>query len=83
MTAATRRRSNAWLPPLHSCVRSPRHFAACYKAGQELFTEVSAKYAVFKKRYDATTAFRNDRYAWHQICETMYDAYMIRQRSRT
>jgi TRAP-type mannitol/chloroaromatic compound transport system substrate-binding protein len=56
---------------------------ACYKASQELFTEVAAKNAVFKKLYDSTTAFRNDQYAWHQVCETTYDAYMIRQRSRT
>ena len=56
---------------------------ACYKASQELFAEVAAKNAVFKKLYDSTTAFRNDQYAWHQICETTYDAYMIRQRSRT
>jgi TRAP-type mannitol/chloroaromatic compound transport system substrate-binding protein len=56
---------------------------ACYKASQELFTEVAAKNATFKKLYDSTTAFRNDQYAWHQICEMTYDAYMIRQRSRT
>jgi TRAP-type mannitol/chloroaromatic compound transport system substrate-binding protein len=43
---------------------------ACYKASQELFAE---KNAVFKNLYDSTTAFRNDQYAWHQICETTYD----------
>jgi TRAP-type mannitol/chloroaromatic compound transport system substrate-binding protein len=56
---------------------------ACYKASQELFAEVSAKNAAFKNLCDSTTTFRNDQYAWHQICETTYDACMIRQRSRT
>jgi TRAP-type mannitol/chloroaromatic compound transport system substrate-binding protein len=56
---------------------------ACYKASQELFNEVAAKNATFKKLYASTIAFRNDQDAWHQICETMYDTYMIRQRSRT
>jgi TRAP-type mannitol/chloroaromatic compound transport system substrate-binding protein len=71
------------LAPVHSCVRSRSIFwMPATRPSQELFTEVSAKNAVFKKLYDSTTAFRNDQYAWHQICETTYDAYMIRQRRR-
>ena len=25
------------------------------------------------------TAFRNDQYQWHQVCESTYDNYMIRK----
>jgi len=56
---------------------------ACYKASQDLFAEVSAKNAVFKTFYESMLGFRNDQYAWHQICEVTYDAHMVRQRSRT
>jgi TRAP-type mannitol/chloroaromatic compound transport system substrate-binding protein len=51
---------------------------ASYKATTELFTEVSAKNEKFKKLYDSVTAFRNEQYQWHQVCESTYDNYMIR-----
>jgi hypothetical protein len=52
----SRRRSNAWLPPAQQlCFRSRAVLHANDKVSQELFTEVSAKNAVFKKRYDSTT----------------------------
>src|SRR5438874_10953428 len=52
---------------------------ASYKATTELFTEVSAKNEKFKKLYDSVTAFRNEQYQWHQVCEYTYDSYMIRR----
>jgi TRAP-type mannitol/chloroaromatic compound transport system substrate-binding protein len=52
---------------------------ASWKATNELFAEVSAKNAKFKTLYDATTAFRNEQYQWHQVCEATYDNYMIRR----
>jgi len=52
---------------------------ASYKATTELFTEVSAKNEKFKKLYDSVTAFRNEQYQWHQVCESTYDNYMIRR----
>jgi TRAP-type mannitol/chloroaromatic compound transport system substrate-binding protein len=52
-----------------------------YKA--KLFVEASAKTANFKRHYRSMMAFRNDQYAWHQVCENTYDTDMIRQRSRT
>src|SRR5437660_3770345 len=55
---------------------------ASFKATNELFAEVSAKNAKFKTLYDSMTAFRNEQYQWHQVCEATYDNYMIR-RSRT
>src|SRR5882757_1073193 len=51
---------------------------AAYKATTELFTELSGKNERFKKLYDSMTAFRNEQYQWHQVCEATYDNYMIR-----
>lgn len=56
---------------------------ACYKATNELFTDIAAKNAMFKRLNDSMTAFRNEQYSWHQVCETTYDSYQIRQLSRT
>ena len=43
-----------------------------------VFAEISAKNEKFKKLYDSMTAFRNEQYQWHQVCEATYDNYMIR-----
>src|SRR6478735_2570833 len=51
---------------------------ASFKATNELFDEISAKNEKFKKLYDSMTAFRNEQYQWHQVCEATYDNYMIR-----
>ncbi|NJO23217.1 MAG: TRAP transporter substrate-binding protein DctP [Sphingomonadales bacterium] len=56
---------------------------ACLKATGELFAEISAKNALFKKLNDSMTAFRNDQYQWQQVCEATYDNYMISRRGRT
>jgi len=55
---------------------------ASYKATNELFAEVAARNAMFKKLYDSMTAFRNEQYQWHQVCEATYDNYMIGKRGR-
>jgi TRAP-type mannitol/chloroaromatic compound transport system substrate-binding protein len=55
---------------------------AAYKATNEHFAEVSARNAMFKKLYDSMTAFRNEQYQWHQVCEATYDNYMISKRGR-
>jgi TRAP-type mannitol/chloroaromatic compound transport system substrate-binding protein len=52
---------------------------ASYKATTELFAEVSAKNEKFKKLNESVTAFRNEQYQWHQVCESTYDNYMIRR----
>jgi TRAP-type mannitol/chloroaromatic compound transport system substrate-binding protein len=56
---------------------------AAYTATNELFTEVADKNPIFKKLYESMSTFRNEQYAWHQVCEVTYDSYMIRKRSRT
>ncbi len=56
---------------------------ACYKAANEVYAEVNASNADFKKVYDNMVAFRNDEYLWWQVAEFTYDSFMIRSRSRT
>jgi TRAP-type mannitol/chloroaromatic compound transport system substrate-binding protein len=55
---------------------------AAYKATNEVFDEVSAKNADFKKVIDSTKAFRNEEYLWFQVAEYAYDTFMIRTRAR-
>jgi TRAP-type mannitol/chloroaromatic compound transport system substrate-binding protein len=55
---------------------------ASWTASNELYAEISAKNANFKKILDAMIAFRNEEYLWWQVGEYPYDGYMIRARSR-
>jgi TRAP-type mannitol/chloroaromatic compound transport system substrate-binding protein len=51
---------------------------AAYKAAQELYAQLSARNADFKRLYDSQTAFRDDEYLWWQVAEFTYDRLMIR-----
>ncbi len=53
---------------------------ACYKAAHDVYGEVSANNAAFKKMYDALAAFRGDEYLWWQVAEYSFDTFMIRMR---
>jgi TRAP-type mannitol/chloroaromatic compound transport system substrate-binding protein len=55
---------------------------ACLKATNELWSEISAKNADFKKSIDAMQAYRSDQYLWWQVAEYTYDSFMIRSRTR-
>jgi TRAP-type mannitol/chloroaromatic compound transport system substrate-binding protein len=55
---------------------------ACLKAANEIYGEISARNADFKKVYDNMLAFRNDEYLWWQVAEYTYDTFMIRTRPR-
>lgn len=55
---------------------------ACLMATNELWAEISAKNADFKKLIEAMTAFRNDEYLWWQVAEFTYDNFMIRSRPK-
>ncbi|MBB4041425.1 TRAP-type mannitol/chloroaromatic compound transport system substrate-binding protein [Microvirga flocculans] len=55
---------------------------AAFKATNEVYDEVSAKNADFKKVIDAVKAFRNEEYLWFQVAEYAYDTFMIRARAR-
>src|SRR5436190_3111307 len=56
---------------------------ACYKAANEIYTELSGSNPHFKKMYESLVAFRNDSYAWNQVAELGYDSFMMRMRTRT
>jgi TRAP-type mannitol/chloroaromatic compound transport system substrate-binding protein len=51
--------------------------AACYKAANQVYDEISAKNAKFKKIYDAMVKFRTDQVQWFSIAENRYDNFMI------
>jgi TRAP-type mannitol/chloroaromatic compound transport system substrate-binding protein len=55
---------------------------ACLKAANEVYAEISATNADFKKIWDNLVAFRNDEYLWWQVAEYTYDTFMIRTRPR-
>jgi TRAP-type mannitol/chloroaromatic compound transport system substrate-binding protein len=55
---------------------------ACLKATNELWGEISAKNADFKKAIDAMQAYRSDQYLWWQVAEYTFDSFMIRSRTR-
>jgi TRAP-type mannitol/chloroaromatic compound transport system substrate-binding protein len=55
---------------------------ACWKAANDLYTEVAAGNANFKKLHDSLAAFRSDGYLWWQIAEYSYDTFQIRQRAK-
>jgi TRAP-type mannitol/chloroaromatic compound transport system substrate-binding protein len=55
---------------------------ACLNASLELYHEISATNAEFKKMYEAMTAFRADQYLWWQVAEYSNDTFMIRNRSK-
>ncbi len=57
---------------------------ACFKAANEVYAEISAQNADFKKVYQSIKAFRADNYLWFQLSENTYDTYMmIQQRKKT
>ena len=59
----------------------PAVMDACLKASLELYDEVAASNADFKKIWESTLAFRNDQYLWWQVAEYTYDTFLIRNRT--
>jgi TRAP-type mannitol/chloroaromatic compound transport system substrate-binding protein len=55
---------------------------ASYKAANDLYDELSAKNAEWKKVYEPYRAFRSEEYLWFQVAEYTYDNFMIRARAR-
>jgi TRAP-type mannitol/chloroaromatic compound transport system substrate-binding protein len=55
---------------------------AALTATNELWTEISAKNADFKKAIDAMLAYRSDQYLWWRVAEYTNDTFMIRSRAR-
>jgi TRAP-type mannitol/chloroaromatic compound transport system substrate-binding protein len=61
----------------------PAVMDACLKATLEVYQEVAAANAEFKKVWESLWAFRNDQYLWWQVAEYTYDTFLIRTRTRT
>jgi TRAP-type mannitol/chloroaromatic compound transport system substrate-binding protein len=55
---------------------------AAYKVSTELYDEISAGNADFKKMYTSLRDFRNEEYLWFQVAEYTFDNFMIRTRAR-
>ena len=51
----------------------------CFKAANELCTELAAKNEDFKKMWEAMRAVRSDDYLWFQFAENTFDSYMMIQ----
>jgi TRAP-type mannitol/chloroaromatic compound transport system substrate-binding protein len=62
---------------------SPAIMDACLKAAFEVYAEISAKNADFKRVWESVLGFRNEQYLWWQVAEYSYDSYLIRTRTRT
>lgn len=55
---------------------------ACLKASNEVYAELSAENADFKRTYEAMTAARRDGFLWFQLSEHTSDTYMMIQQRR-
>ncbi|MET3792251.1 TRAP transporter substrate-binding protein [Aquamicrobium terrae] len=56
--------------------------SACFDAANEVYAEMTASNADFKKIWDSIVAFRKDHYLWAQVAEYNFDTFMmIQQRS--
>jgi TRAP-type mannitol/chloroaromatic compound transport system substrate-binding protein len=55
---------------------------ACFKAANEVYAELCAGNAQFKKTYEAMTAVRAEEYLWFQLSEHTTDTYMMIQQRK-
>lgn len=49
---------------------------ACYKAAHELYQELAASNADFRKIYASWSKFRDDQYLWFRVAENTYDNFV-------
>ena len=52
---------------------------AAYNASMEVYDEINASNAAFKKIFDSQRAFKKDAYLWAQISEYTFDTFMMLQ----
>lgn len=50
---------------------------ACLKAANELYAELAAKSAHFKRIYEGWSRFRNDQFLWFRVAEGAYDNFVF------
>jgi TRAP-type mannitol/chloroaromatic compound transport system substrate-binding protein len=65
----------------------PRPFSeavldACFKAANDVYAEICANNATFKKVYEAMTEIRGADYLWFQLAEQTYNTYMMIQQRK-
>jgi TRAP-type mannitol/chloroaromatic compound transport system substrate-binding protein len=53
--------------------------AACWKATEDTYTEMSAKSPTFGKMLTSLKAFRKDYYLWTQVADYPFDSFMAQQ----
>ena len=58
---------------------SPEILQASFTAANEVYAEMEAINAPFKKIWESIKAFRNDYYQWTQVAEYNYDTFMMIQ----
>jgi TRAP-type mannitol/chloroaromatic compound transport system substrate-binding protein len=58
---------------------SPEILEACFNASNEVYAEITASNAGFKKIWDSLTAFRKEHFLWAQVAEYNYDTFMMIQ----
>ncbi len=55
---------------------------AALKNANDVYGEMAARNADFRRVYEAMKTFRNEAYLWFQVAEYTYDNFMIRARAR-
>jgi TRAP-type mannitol/chloroaromatic compound transport system substrate-binding protein len=60
---------------------SPAIMEACFKAANELHSEIAKENPAFKKTLESLTEFTKNGYQWFQVAELGYDSFMV-QHSR-
>ena len=58
---------------------TPEVMQAAYKASFEVYEELAAKNAKFKKVYDSWRAFRDEQFLWFRVAENTYENFVYRQ----
>jgi TRAP-type mannitol/chloroaromatic compound transport system, periplasmic component len=53
--------------------------SACYDAANQVYAEITATNADFKKIYEDQVAFKREGYLWMQLSEYTYDTFMMMQ----
>ncbi|AZO26412.1 MULTISPECIES: TRAP transporter substrate-binding protein [Mesorhizobium] len=53
--------------------------AACFEKANEVYAEMEANNAPFKKIWDSIKGFRKEHYLWAQVAEYNYDTFMMVQ----
>ena len=63
-----------------SCGRSARKsWRPASRPPNEVYAEITASNAAFKKIYDSQMAFKRDAYLWAQVSEYTFDTFMMIQ----